>query len=480
MARDARSDYEPARPDIWNLPLLDFIEAASGGRYKRPIHFAPIAEVIEAAERLEGVRAVAAAPVQHGKTTLIEFAIAWILLRHPDRSVIYLTYAQRKAEKHSRRIRAIYQACGGRLKADFNTIQQWQTEEGGGLLVTSRDGEITGNDAVHVFFDDPYKDREEAENVETRERLEEKFSSEVVTRLAPSGSIIIVASRWHEDDLSGVKVREGYVHVHLRAIDVVPELDEHGAPVIDDEGNIVMHEVALCPWGPDPRYPRTLAFLRSIRDGKDVTEYDWASLYQGEPRPRGGGLFRGVALYKPSELPKIVRVAVGADFAYSAGGDRIALVVLGLGEDGVIYVLAVYVWRRSVIENLPAVRAALSEHPSAPIASYVSGPEVGVLKALGRLELDAGGPIRVQPLPARASKYVRAGRCARRWNKGEVRVLSGAWWADDFIRVVCGFTGLEGHRDDEVDAMVSAHDLLTIGETFKTGGDGFKRGARVM
>lgn len=482
MSRDARNDLEePPRPDLAELPFLDFVEAASGGRFKRPDHFAEIAEVVEAAERLEDVRAVCAAPVQHGKTTLLEFAIAWILLRHPDRPVIYLTYAQRKAEKHSRRIRAIFQACGGRLKADFNTIQQWQTDQGGGLLVTSRDGEITGNDAVHIFFDDPYKDREEAESVETRERLEEKFSSEIVTRLAPSGSIIIVASRWHEDDLSGVKIREGYRHVHLRAIESVPVLDElTGEQAVDDDGNPVFEERALCAWGPDPRFPRTLDFLRKLRDGNDVTEYDWASLYQGEPRPRGGGLFQNVALYKREELPKLVRIAVGCDFAYSASGDRISIVVLGVDEAGIIYVLAVWTWRRSALENLPLVRAALSEYSGAVVASYVAGPEIGIIKALARLEPEAGGPIRIQPLPARLSKYVRAGRTARRWNKGEIRVQRGAPWTDEFIRVVCAFDGLDGHRDDEVDAMVSAHDVLTIGETFKPSGGGFKAGARVM
>lgn len=467
MQRTPRDDECESGPNLFGLSLLEFIEAASGGRHKSPHHLKAIADVITLAEQLTSARDVAVSPVQHGKTTLIEYAIAWILGRHPDRPIIYLTYAQRKAEKHSRRIRAIYTSCGGKLKSDFNTIQQWQTEQGGGLLVTSRDGEVTGNDAVHVFFDDPYKDREEAESVETRERLEEKFSSEVVTRVAPGGSIMIIASRWHEEDLSGVKIREGYRLTHLRAIETI----------VEEDGTTT--ERALCPWGPDPKFPRTLEFLQGLRDGSDITEYDWASLYQGEPRPRGGGLFRNVFLYTRETMPKIVRVAIGADFAYSTGGDRIAIVVIGQGDDGILYILAVWTWRRSVLENLPLVRAALSEHPQAVIASYVSGPEVGVIKHLAKLEATSGGPIRVQPMPAKLSKYVRAGRTARRWNLGEIRVLQGAPWADDFIRVVCSFTGLEGQRDDETDALVSGHDILTIGETFKRD-RGFKSGARVM
>jgi hypothetical protein len=455
---------ESVRAELAALPLLDFIERASNGRYRKPEHFAPIAEVLTDAEKLTGARDVIAAPVQHGKTTIIEFVIAWILLRHPDRSIIYLTYAQRKAEKHSRRIRAIYTACGGRLKSDFNTIQQWQTDQGGGLLVTSRDGEITGNDAVHVFFDDPYKDRVEAEHAEVRERLEEKFSSEVVTRVAPGGSITIIASRWDEDDLSGVKIREGWRHTHLRAIET------------DADGN----ERALCPWGPDPRYPRDLAFLRAIRDGNDVTEHDWYSLYQGEPRPRGAGLFNPGAVFLVAETPGILRYQWGADFAYSSGGDRIALVLLGECEkEDLRLVLEVFTWARNVLEIVPELRAALSMRPEAPIAMYASGPERGAIRSLGTIEARHGGPIFVSLMQAGLNKYLRSGPTARRWNNGGIRTKAGAPWAPDFLRRVKGFTGNEGGRDDEVDALVSANDAMDRTKGYSSD-RGYKFGKRRM
>lgn len=479
MSRNARDDHEPAAEPLWELPLIDFIERASGGRYKRPYHFAAIADAIELAEQLTNARDVVDAPVQHGKTTLIEFAIAWILLRHPDRPVIYLTYAQRKAEKHSRRIRAIYTQCGGKLSADFNTIQEWKTDQGGGLLATSRDGEITGNPAVHVFFDDPYKDREEAESSDVRERLEEKFSSEINSRVAPGGSITIIASRWDEEDLSGVKIRAGYRHTHLQAIRLEVTRGDDGEPITDEVGNVLMHEVALCPDGPDPRYPRTLDFLVSLRDGPDCTEHDWESLYQGNPRPRNAGLFKECRLYELAERPAIVKVAVGCDFAYSNTGDRIAIVVLGLGTDGVVYVLAVYVWQRSVLENLPMVRAAISEYDGAPAAMYGSGPELAIVRALAQIPKADGGGIRVMAMPTRSPKYIRAGKTARRWNLGEIRVLRGAPWADSFIRRIKSFTGIEGQRDDEADALVSGHDLLMFGSSKSSRGS-FKAGARCM
>lgn len=451
-------------PELWRLPLLDFIEQQSGGRVSRPEHLAEYVALFEAADRGDTeLRAVVDAPVQHGKTTVAEWGIAWLLLRHPDWPIMYVTYDVRKAEKHSRRIRKLFLECGGQIKEDFNTIHQWETTENGGLLATSRDGDLTGNPARLILFDDPYKNYEEAADADVRERLEEKFANEAVTRMAPRSAIIIVASRWHEDDLSGTKVAEGFQHVHLEAIRV----DEHG------------EEHALCPWGPDPRVPRDLEWLRGVRASlvESGRESTWWSLYQGSPRPTGAGLFKD-ATYHEGELPRIVRWAWGVDLAFSAGakGDRTALVLLGLGEDGIVYVLHVWSVRQGIVEARASVRGHLAMQPDAPIATYASGPEIGSYQSLAA-ERD---PIRVAVMPARFSKYVRARRTAERWNAGKLRVPSGRPWGAAFVRLVKAFTGADGEVDDEVDGLVAAHDRLMVGSASEGSKGGWTVGRRRM
>ena len=66
----------PREERLWDLPLLEFIEAGSGGRISSPTHLEEPASLIEAWERGEipDMRAVVDAPVQHGKTTLLEWA----------------------------------------------------------------------------------------------------------------------------------------------------------------------------------------------------------------------------------------------------------------------------------------------------------------------------------------------------------------------------------------------------------------------
>lgn len=455
----------PREERLWDLPLLEFIEAGSGGRISSPTHLAEPAALIEAWERgeLPDLRSVVDAPVQHGKTTLLEWAAAWILLRHPDWAGMYITYDVRKAEKHSRRIRSIFVENGGQIKPDFNTIHQWETTENGGLLATSRDGDLTGNPAMFIFYDDPYKSYEEAEDADVRERLEEKFANEALTRMAPGGMICIVASRWHEDDLSGTKIREGFHHIHLEAIRV----DEHGV------------EHALCPWGPNPKFPRSLEWLREVRrtlveSGREST---WWSLYQGSPRPTGAGLFAD-ATWHDGQLPRIVRRAWGVDLAFSAGakGDRTALVLLGLGEDGIVYVLWVWSVRKGIVEAAPSVRAELSRAPEATLSTYASGPEVGSYQALA-VDRD---PIRVEVMPARFSKYVRARRTAERWNAGRVRVVAGQVWGPTFARLVRAFTGADGGVDDEADCLVAAHDRLMVQRAGGDGQGGWTSGRRRM
>ena len=468
--------------ELWRLPLLEWIEAV-GENYNAPTHLAPIAEMIERAERREGdLRGVCDAPVQHGKTSILEWGIAWILLRHPERACMYLTYDVRKAEKHSRRIRAIFLRFGGQIKADFNTIHQWETEAGGGLLATSCNGDITGNPAAHVFLDDPYKNAQEAEDAENREQIESKFADEIMTRMAPLGSIMIVASRWVEEDLSGKKIAEGYEHVHLEAIRV----DEHGA------------EHALCPWGPDKLAPRTLEWLRGVKAslvdaGREST---WWSLYQGRPMPKGSGLFEdGEVVDAIPAGVTIIRMCWGTDLAFSAGakGDRSALVLLGLGSDGIVYVLLVWGARKGIEEAKPTIRAHLAtQEASTPVAAYASGPEVASYQALmSDPGEDGEKALRIEVMPARYNKYVRARRTAARWNgpkirnpgeprRAGIRVLGGRPWTAPFLRMVKGFTGVDGATDDEIDAFVAAHDRLMLGSAGTGGRNGWTFGARRM
>lgn len=441
MARDARTDDPPSI----NFADLSFREYMVECGQSDPRHFGPLCDAIEdAVVRGKKIRCVVEGPRQHGKTTIVEHAEAWALHKLPELPACYATYGQDYSGKRSREIRHLYQRTGGRLSPDHNTIQEWRNTRGGGLLATSPGGSLVGHTVKLAFLDDLLKGRAEAEVLANRELIDSWLRSDLLGCMTPSGSIFLVASRYHEDDESGRLITRGWDRLRFPALCDDPEHDPLGR---------VMGE-PLCPWGPDPREPRTLEFL--LEKCAEVGEYDWDSLYMCRPRPAGGALFRNATLC--DSIPRIVRAAWGADFAYSATGDYIALVLLGLGDDGYLYVLDVRTWRKSIVEVLGQVLEARATNAEAQVASYVSGPERGVLQMLSL----HNPPLRVRGLPARWSKLYRAEKTATRWNRGEIRILRGSPWADSFVRIVCGFTGLGDGRDDEVDALVSAHDWLMI------------------
>lgn len=314
------ADYKASQDfaaELRAMDLVDYIPAVSPW-LTRPDHFGPICELFQRAYQGR-IFATIAAPVQHGKTELVAHAIPYLLNKYLGKPrIIFATYAQRYAESIARRCRNTYEGGGGNIDQGFNTIAEWHTvvvkPDGGAdksvsgqtgfMLTTSVDGAATGYAADIVFIDDPYKNREEAEDPQHREAVKEWLKSVIMTRLSPNASVFIIASRWHEDDLSGWAVKEmGFTELRLAAVNddgadpsrPLAPADWHEHPESVDP------RCALAPTGPDPDNPRDLVFLAEQRRGRNglggVGEYNWASLFQGKPRPRAGAMFQDATLY---------------------------------------------------------------------------------------------------------------------------------------------------------------------------------------
>jgi predicted phage terminase large subunit-like protein len=172
-------------------------------------------------------------------------------------------------------------------------------------------------------------------------------------------------------------------------------------------------------------------------------------------------------------------VAIGLDLAYSSRKNTDFWAVVAVAASGgFTYVLHVWRGERGVDDARKAIAEARAIFPGAPLASYVSGPEIGVYEDLAN---DRENPIEVELLPARWSKYVRAQPLARRWNKGRVLVPERAPWLADYLAEMAAFSGRDGDTDDQVDATVSAFDMIADSiDVAETGSAGFFYGARVL
>lgn len=431
--------------------LLEFVPRLSP-HYVAPEHLAPLVELLERCHR-ERVRAVCHAPPRHGKTETVEHAIVWYLLQNPRVVCGYATYGANLSYMKSRDTRALARRAGVELASDAQGVEQWRTKQNGGLLATGVGGPFTGFGVNILFVDDPIKNRIEAESATKREHLMDWWRDVARTRLEPGASVIVFATRWHPDDLSGALIKQGWRYIRLPAIADTAEYGrELGAPL----------------------WPRRFDVAELKETRTDVGEYTWASLYQGLPRPRGGSVFHAEpALYSADALAEVLRrptgwrKGIGADFAYTkkTSADHSALVAgLGFVEDKKrhLYILEV---DRAQLEA-PGVAARgkrLQEaHGGArcPALSYVSTTEKAVA------QLMAAHGFKVEARLAVGDKFTRAQPYAASWNDQRVLLpedIEGDSWINVFLAEHLGFTGSDDKEDDQVDAGAALHDLLARG-----------------
>jgi predicted phage terminase large subunit-like protein len=410
-------------------PLNSFIERVSQGALAAPRHLAPLVSLLERA-RLGPVRAVVSAPPQHGKSETIKHALAWHLAQDPTKTHAYVTYAGNFAQDQSRQIRGIADAAGVELSEQL-ALRRWRTRRGGGLIAEGITGQLTGKSVNGVFIiDDPYKDRTDAESALKRERVWSFFTDVATTRLHPDASVIVVHTRWHEDDLAGRLVKSGWEKINL------PAIQPDGTPLWAD------------------RY--SIDVLQDRRE--TLGEYSWASLYMGEPRPRGGAVFRDVRLYDPQTTvvqSHVWRIAIGVDLAYTAKkkADYSCAVVMAADGKGTCYVLDVIRAQVEAPVFAGMLKNLIGRYPVRP-RWYAAGTEHGVAQMMESMG------IKMEVLPPAGDKFVRAMPCAAGWNASRISVPMNAAWSNAFVEEVLAFTGTGDLHDDQVDALAAAWDVL--------------------
>jgi hypothetical protein len=176
-----------------------------------------------------------------------------------------VTYSADLSRSKSRKARTLAKTAGVQIAGDAKSLSEWRTTSGGGLLATGVGGPLTGQGVTGLLVvDDPVKNRVEAESEATRESVWEWFNDVAYTRLEPGASCLVVMTRWHPQDLAGKLIEEkGWEYIKL--------------PAIDGDGKALWPE----------QFP--VERLEAIRE--QLGEYSFSSLYQGEPRSRGGQVF---------------------------------------------------------------------------------------------------------------------------------------------------------------------------------------------
>ena len=428
----------------------------------RPVHFtAYVRQVLLAVGG--DLRLVFAAPPQHGKTEVTLALIAFLTLEYPGRRWAYVTYNQKRSNSVARRFKKLMAAAGAVL---FGPLAQMYLPGGGQILFTSVDGGITGEPVDGAaWIDDPYKNRKEADSAARRQVVDETYRTAVETRVHAGGSIFVLATRWHPQDLSGTLINdpeEPWAYINLQALAEGP---------VNDNGVVIDDPLGRRPG--EALFPEKWSAEALRKKRAKVLDFTWYALYQGAPRPKGGKVFHEPTYYQA--LPKNYRGCFGVDLAYTAKTSADWSICLELLEDldvkqgdpRVFYVAVVYRAQVDATDFALTLKACSVRRRGWKFHWRASGTERGSASFIRK----QGIPLNVSQPPG--DKLVSATPVAAAWNEGRVRVpdpdmfpvgsaerLELERWLYPFLDTVQNFTGLGKEHDDDVDALGNAFDRI--------------------
>jgi len=416
--------------------------------YKTPPHIRMLAAKLEAVERGEISRLAVFMPPRHGKSNLVsEIFPAWYLGRRPEEQVMFTTYAQDLADGFGRKVRnAVADPRHTRsfpdsvLSDDSQSAKRFSTTKGGVYYAVGAGGPVTGRGADVLIIDDPLKNREEADSKLIRDKLWDWYASTAYTRLMPGGAVVLVQTRWHEDDLAGRMLRG---HEKWDVLNL-PALAEDNDPLHR------LHGAAL--W---PEQYSELA-LENIR--ATIGEREFAALYQQRPAPLEGALFRRAWIQRAPMPRSGCRIAMGVDLALSLkeGADYTAIVVMARDEFGKLYILDATRERADFPTALNMIRMMADKWKPARIAIEQVAYQAVVVQELLR-----NTTLPIKGVTPDKDKLTRAQPIALRYEQGLVNHSDlPSWFEDELLAFP------QSVHDDAVDAMVYAYQaVMSIGGT---------------
>jgi predicted phage terminase large subunit-like protein len=421
-----------------------------------------------------------------GKSELVSRRLpAYILGRDPDATIIAASYGADLARRMNRDVQRIIDDPG--YERLFPATRLWGKNvrsvasgswlrnsdifevvgHTGSYMGVGVGGALTGMGGKFLLLDDPVKNRKEANSPTYRQAVWEWYTSTFYTRLAPGGRILLIVTRWHEDDLAGRL---------LAAAKADPDADQWtvlNLPAVAEE--------PVAPY--DPRQPGDVLWpvrwdaAEMRRKRAVVGERDWASLYQQRPAPDEGEIFKRVhwRYWQPrgANLPPVtVNMADGSvievepvelparfdeqlqswdlNFKDTATSDFVAGQVLGrLGADK--FLLDYVCERWGIVAAMDAIRSWRVKWPRAVailIEDKANGPAV-----IQMLRKEIAGLIAVTP---EGGKVSRAYAAAPEVEAGNVYLPHPhiAPWVARFIGSAAAFPNAA--NDDDVDAFTQA------------------------
>ncbi len=402
-------------------------------------------------------RLLIAMPPRHGKSEFAsKYFPAWYLGTHPDRRVILASYEADFAMTWGRKVRDVLQEHGGPyfgvgVRRDSTAANRWSIADNtGGMDTAGVGGPITGKGAHLLIIDDPVKNAEEANSPTYRARAWDWYTSTAYTRLEPGGSVLLIQTRWHEDDLAG--------RIIGKAKEDGEPWDVLNLPALAGDGDALERQAGGALW--PERYDA--AALATIK--RTIGSYFFAALYQQSPQPAEGGCFKRAwfRTWKPEGNgefyrlgEKLVKAAdcrrfgtVDLAFSTKKEADFTVILAWAVTPDCDLILLDMVRDRMEGPALVPAIRRVSDLHSLA----FVGIEDVAAQTLAVQAARQSG--LAVKGLKADKDKVTRAIPATVRMEAGQIYLPELPPWRAEVEAELLGFP--HGSHDDIVDCIAYA------------------------
>lgn len=428
-----------------------YCEFAHRGTWKPARHLKIICNALERVERGKLKRLMIFMPPRHGKSmSTTETFPSWYLGRNPEKSVIETSYsaslAQRFGKANREKLREYGKSVFGvELSHEHAATTEFELHNHrGGMVSTGYGGSVTGKGADLLIIDDPIKNRQEAESPTFRNRIWTEYQNTLYTRLHPGGAVVLILTRWDEDDLAGRLLNSDYGAVEDWEIIKLPAICN------DPENDLLQREIGETLW---PEHGFDQAWAKTQKAAVGI--YAWEALYQQRPSPPQDGIFRRDWFKRYNKLPYTFdQMLQSWDLAFegSSTSDYVVGQVWGrLGPDW--YLVDQMRGQLDFTQQIKAIRSMTAKYPQAlqkRIEKAANGAAV-----ISVLQREIQG---ITPVVPRGSKEVRAYAVTPLYEAGNVYHPSPsiAPWILEYEEELATFPN--GTHDDQVDATTQALD----------------------
>lgn len=443
-------DVQPgSRAEIGDTPAT--FAAALGGNL-RQYHFELSPHIEHIGKRIaaffngeakDKIGLLISTPPRHSKSETCSFwTPLWVFHKNPKMRVLLASYEATFAEQWGRRVRDFLLEYPEKLDLHVNpdhaAASGWSLQEGGSMFTAGVGGPMTGRGGDIIIIDDPIKNAEEAASQVYRDKAWDWFKTVAMTRLEPGGFMVVIGTRWHEDDLIG-RLEKASLDGSGMSWETIklPAIAEVGDPLGRPAG------AALWP----QRYP--IEKLQDIR--RSLGPYQFSALYQQNPTPEEGNsvLRRWWRFFteSPEEiLEKSTKAIQTWDLAIketTTGSFTVGFIMAQVGAD--IFVLDRFRKRINTPEMLTQIETWTKRYPKA-LAKLVEDKAAGP-SVIAMLNKKIPGLV---AWPPKGSKLQRLNAVIPLIESGNV-YLPDTPWAKELIEEAAAFPN--GAHDDQVDAL---------------------------